>query len=80
MEIRQLPKVKMGSPANDLPLSRTLDEILAHWRATKFTGIAIFNVALGIPHSVEFGRPDRIRLDHEHLLEKSVLTGKEHGK
>jgi len=61
--------------ANNLPYKRTFQEILAHWKSTKFTGVAILNVNLGVVSSVEFGRPDRVFIEHSDLLEKSDLTG-----
>jgi len=63
------------SSANTLPESRTVAEILAHWKTTKFTGVAVVNVHLGIAKSIEWGRPDRVTLEHqEGQLEKNLLT------
>ena len=59
---------------NIIPGTKTIEEILATWKASRFTGIAIFNVALGIPHSVEYGRPQRVEIEHSELLEHSRLT------
>lgn len=60
--------------ANNLPEKRTIQEILAHWKATKFTGVAILNVGLGVVGSVEYGRPSRVQINHDVPLEKSDLT------
>ncbi len=63
--------------ANNLPITRTLSEILFDLRNKKFTGVAILNVFKGIPQSIEYGRPDRIQLDHSELLSTFPLTKEE---
>lgn len=60
-----------------LPGTKTIEELLRAWSESKFTGIAIFNVHLGIPHSVEFGRPYRLEINHDELLRKFSLTEKD---
>jgi hypothetical protein len=62
--------------ANTLPEKRTLAEILEHWKTTKFTGVAILNIGLGVVGSVEYGRPDRVLINHSEPLEKSDLTAR----
>ena len=61
-----------------IPGSYTIPQLLQLWKETDFTGVAVINVHKGVPHSIEFGRPNRLQLEYsEGQLEKTSLTAKD---
>ena len=54
--------------------TRSLYELLAEWRRSRFTGMALVHVRGGVPRVVEFGRPNRIELQHEEPLSRTDLS------
>ena len=55
-------------------VSRSIYELLAEWKRSHFTGMALVHVRGGVPRVVEFGRPNRVELQLEEPLVRTSLA------